>query len=335
MQSGVPLINHEEPNDTLGGVERWFSTTKVAIRDEQGQVAGFVGECREITERKRYEADLARRNAELSALYAKLSETQEQLIESEKLAALGFMVAGIAHELNTPIGNALLATTTLVQQARDFFDTAVSGLTRSMLARYIEDASDVGDIVLRNLQRAAELITNFKQVAAIDGSGAPRAAFLLNNVIAEALLLLAPQVRQTSCVIDQDIAGEIRMNSYPGALQQVLLNLLDNALLHGLAGRTSGRIVITARLESEACLFLSVSDNGHGITADHLRHVFEPFYTTRLGVGGSGLGLNITHSIVTGILGGRITARSEPGSGSSFELLLPIEAPSGPQLPRA
>jgi len=179
---------------------------------------------------------------------------------------------------------------------------------------------------VRNLHRAADLVNSFKQVA-IDQTSSQRRSFSLAEVVSEILLTLWPMIRKSPFNIEQSIPGDINFDSYPGPLGQVLTNLINNALLHGFEGRNQGTIMITARENDDGLIELAVSDDGVGIPASHLNRIFDPFFTTKLGAGGSGLGLNITHNVVTGVLGGRVRVQSAVGVGTTFTLILPKVAP--------
>lgn len=269
---------------------------------------------------------LQKANIELASTLETLSRAQEDLVRSEKLAALGSLVAGIAHELNTPIGNSLMVASTLVDQTREFSASIKTGLKRSTLDSYTVDAAKAGDILVRNLLRAADLVTSFKQVA-IDQTSSQRRRFVLDEVIAEILLTLWPAIKKTNYEVVQEISPELMMDSYPGPLGQVVTNLINNALIHGFEGRAAGTVTIKGRELDGGMVELSLSDDGIGIPAENLKRIYDPFFTTKLGAGGSGLGLNITHNIVTGLLGGRISVHSEGGSGTCFTLTMPSEAP--------
>ncbi len=272
--------------------------------------------------------ELQRTNRELASTLETLNMAQEELVRSEKLAALGSLVAGVAHELNTPIGNSLMVASTLVDQTRELTTNYQSdkGLKRSTLEGYIADAGKAGDILVHNLYRAASLVTSFKQVA-VDQTSSQRRAFSLSEVVSEIMLTLWPTLKKTAFSVEQKIPGNLTLDSYPGPLGQVVANLVNNALLHGFDGRDVGTVTIAGQAAGAGWVELSVQDNGVGIPVANLSRIFDPFFTTKLGAGGSGLGLNITHNIVTGILGGRIRVQSESGVGTIFILTLPIAAP--------
>ena len=272
---------------------------------------------------------LSQSNADLSKAMASLQRAQTELVQSEKLAALGSLVAGIAHELNTPVGNGLMAASTLQDYGRDIAAAVGKGaLKRSMLEQFLLDNKTATDILVRNLRRASELITSFKQVA-VDQASSQRRRFQLSEVVKEILITLGPTLKKTPFVIDSNIDDSIELDSYPGALGQVLVNLINNALIHGLSGLEHGKIGLYAFPYEPGWIELAISDNGRGIAEEHLPRIFDPFFTTRLGQGGSGLGLNIVHNLVTGVLGGKLEVASQLGWGVRFAIRLPLCAPSG------
>ena len=274
-------------------------------------------------------ADLEHANQELHLTLVNLKTAKDQLVQSEKLAALGALVAGVAHELNTPIGNGLTVASSLQYRVREFEALMGTGMKRSDLASFLEDTRQAADIVARNLARAGALVTSFKQVA-VDQTSSQRRPFSLAVLVSEILLTLSPSIRKSGCTVTTEIADALQMDSYPGPLGQVITNLINNAMVHGYREMPCGQITISAQYTGSDQLRLEVSDCGHGIPKSDLTHVFEPFFTTRMGQGGSGLGLHIVHNIVTSVLGGQITVRSEAGHGAAFTLVLPTSAPGQP-----
>ncbi len=309
------------------------------LTDPKQKVTGFdAGGVDYITKPFQIEEVLARinthlalrkANRELQDMIATLAKAREDLVRNEKLAGLGAMVAGIAHELNTPIGNSLMAASTFeIQTGEIRHGLAENGsLKRSEFESYIENARLTVDILSRNLHRAADIVTNFKQVA-VDQTSSQRRSFLLAEVVAGNILTLQPTIKRTPFLIQQDIAESLMMDSYPGPLGQVVNNLINNAILHGYDGCSEGAITVSAKLSSFGWVTLTVEDQGVGIKPADLHRIFDPFFTTKLGIGGSGLGLNIVHNIVTEILGGTIEVSSEPGRGTRFTLKLPMLAPT-------
>jgi signal transduction histidine kinase len=241
------------------------------------------------------------------------------------------MVAGIAHELNTPIGNSLMVATHLVSTSKKMGEVLKTGLKRSVLDEFLTNTDSAGDVLVRNLNKAAELVSSFKQVA-VDQTSSQRRSFKLAEMVAEVVTTLGPTIRKTPYVIEQDIPDDIAMESFPGPLGQVMTNLINNSITHGFDGCPAGRIRIEAeKVQSGDSVILKVSDNGKGIPPDVLPRIFDPFFTTKLGQGGSGLGLNIVHNMVFSILGGRISAASVPGKGTCFTITLATTAPQQDQ----
>jgi PAS domain S-box-containing protein len=265
-------------------------------------------------------------NQRLSQTLADLQRTQADLLRSEKLAALGNLVAGVAHELNTPIGNGLLAITTLADQLDEFTTKQRDGLRRSDLQHFMEHVGNASTIAVRNLQRAVELIGSFKQVA-VDQASAQRRQFDLLRVINEIIMTLRPTLKRTPYLIDIDVPAGIQLDSYPGALGQVLTNLINNAVIHGYRDRSAGTIHVSATTTADDRLRIDVRDDGWGMTDELQTRIFDPFFTTRWGSGGSGLGLHVAYNAVTRILGGSITVQSAPGAGSTFSMQIPRVAP--------
>lgn len=268
----------------------------------------------------------------LKALLRHLERVKDELVQSEKLASLGSLVSGVAHELNTPIGNALMSSTSIIDASRTISrDIEQQSMTRSALTNYTKDVCEGAEIIERNMARAAELIGAFKQLA-VDQTGSNRRQFELFGLINEIQLSMKPTLQRSPFHLIMDVPRGLQLDSYPGKLSQVLINLINNAIVHGFAERDQGRIQITATSDDDDWVLIDVTDDGRGIPADLQKRIFDPFFTTRLGQGGSGLGLHITFNLVAGILGGSIEVISEEGSGSCFRVRLPKEAPSGPAI---
>jgi len=272
-------------------------------------------------------ADLAQANTSLSKTLDDLRTTQIELVRTAQLAGLGSLVAGIAHELNTPIGTALTAATALAHEAHTIQTQFASGqLGRKALDQFLQNSTDISDLLERNLTRAAERIGHFKQVA-VDGGSEERHRFQLADVVSGTLSFLAPKLQGTPYHLTMELDHRIEMDSYPGAISQVLSDFVGNALLHAFAGRDTGAMRLRTALRDEATLELTFSDDGKGIAADQLPHIFEPFYTTKFGQGGSGLGLYIVYTQVRDLLGGRVEVSSLEGQGTHFCVTVPLVAP--------
>jgi len=297
----------------------------------------------DITEKRQMENDLREFNAELEERIRKRTQSltqanldlqkaftdlrlmQDHLVQSEKLASLGALVAGIAHELNTPIGNGLMAISTLEQRAKTFRGQVGQGLRRSDLEAFMGQVETAGMIATRNLERAAELISSFKRVA-VDQTSVQRREFELAEFVHEILLTLQPMIKRSPAQVEVQIPPLV-IDGYPGPLGQVVSNLVQNSLVHAFGDRTQGLISISAQAEADQ-IRLTLGDDGCGIPDELVRRVFDPFFTTRLGKGGSGLGLHIVHNIVTGMLGGHIELQQRPGGGARFVITFPRCAPA-------
>ncbi len=242
------------------------------------------------------------------------------------MASLGSLVAGVAHELNTPIGNSLLTATALEDMVTAFEKKyAEGGVKRSALEAHIADTRQACSIMINSLRRAADLITSFKQVA-VDQTSDKRRRFELAEVLHDTLATFAAQLRRVNCETRIDCPAALTLDSYPGSVGQVLSNLINNALLHAFEGRSSGTLTITARESGEQVL-LVFSDDGVGMPPKILHQVFDPFFTTKMGQGGSGLGMNIVYNIVTGMLGGSIDVESTFEQGTTVTIRMPRSAP--------
>jgi signal transduction histidine kinase len=269
---------------------------------------------------------LTKANAALSRAFDDLKSTQAMLVRSEKLASLGSLVAGVAHELNTPIGNGLMAVSTLDQRLKDFRAALSAGLRRSDLDAFVAQVGTAADISTRNLMRASELISSFKQVA-VDQTSSQRRRFSMEALVNEILLTLQPIFKHVPYQVVVEVPQDITVDSYPGPLGQVLTNLIQNAVVHAFKDRSHGQIRVSVHLHGAEQVELRVQDDGRGIPANQIDKVFDPFFTTRLGEGGSGLGLHISHNIVTGLLAGQIQVRNRPEGGAEFAILFPVNAP--------
>jgi predicted ATPase/signal transduction histidine kinase/tRNA A-37 threonylcarbamoyl transferase component Bud32 len=264
------------------------------------------------------------RTQTLSQTLQQLQLTQEDLIQSEKMAALGQLVAGVAHEINTPIGNALLAASVLQNETQAFDETyKQGGIKRSTLSAYLETATDSSCLVLRNLNSAAQLIQSFKQVA-VDQSSLEKRTFAVVPYIKSVLTSLEPHLKQKEHKIDITGDGSLKMVSYPGALSQIATNLVMNSTLHAYQPGEHGNLCFAVTQQGDRVI-VEYSDDGCGIPAGNQPKIFEPFFTTARDRGGSGLGLHIVHNIVTQNLQGTIRCESATGLGTKFILNLPLQ----------
>ena len=277
------------------------------------------------------ESRVAARTAELSTALTNLKEAQAELVRAEKLSSLGQLVAGVAHELNTPIGNALITTTALGDATRAFEVVLREGnIKRSTLEQYVQQSLEGTLLAERSLHRASDLVRSFKQVA-VDQTSERRREFDLAEVVTEVIDTLRPNLKGSPWKIRVDIGAGMRMESLPGPLGQVVINLVMNAVLHAFGGRSEGQVTLSARSVDDNTIVLDCADDGVGIASENLNRIFDPFFTTKLGQGGSGLGLAIVHRLVTQVLGGQISVESSSRLGTVFTMRLPRVSPK-PQI---
>jgi len=319
-------IVEEEVRFTVGDEERYIYNVIAPVKDRDA-IIGIVGLNIDITDRKRAEAELERHREHLEELVAErtaeLRQAMNQLVQVEKLAALGNLVAGMAHELNTPLGNARMVASSLGEALGEFAAAVESGaLRRSQLDAFLTRGREAVELLERNAARAADLIAHFKQVA-VDQTSMRRRRFLLRQTVEELLATLQPQFKRTAHRVELDIPTDLELDSYPGPLEQVLANLVTNSLAHGFAGIEAGVIRIHAAPLDADRIQLDYTDDGAGIPESILKRIFEPFFTTKLGSGGSGLGLYIVYNLVTGVLGGTIQGSNNVGKGVRFAVILP------------
>jgi len=321
------------------------SLAVTAMRDEAGNITGFLGIARDITPQVEAKqalsklndelehrvtqrtAELKQANEELARAMEQLQLAQDELIRAEKLKALGNIVAVVAHELNTPIGNSMTVASTLHDRTAEVNRAFAEGnLRRSNLSEYLAAAKEGSDILMRALNRSSDLVNNFKHVA-VDQATDQRRSFDLHEVLQDVIAVLTPMLRKTPYVLSLNVEKGIWLDSFPGPLEQVVTNLITNALAHAFDDRTHGEMCLQVLLPDNKTVKIIFSDNGAGIAPDHLSRIFDPFYTTKLGRGGTGLGLNIAHNIVTKMLGGHLGVHSIYGEGTTFTIEIPVCAP--------
>lgn len=320
-----------------------------AVQAESGELVRIEGTMNDITARKRAERELLQLNSqleervrqrtiELETTLNNLRLAQDELIRAEKLAGLGSLVAGIAHEINTPLGAGVTVASTLREKLKRFQELVESGaLRRSAINEFLTDLTTATTLLNTSLTKAAELVGQFKRVA-VDQTGDQRRKFDCRVVTEEVMATLHPMTKRLPLTLEVDIPEGLWADSYPGAYGQIITNLVTNALVHGLEGREHGSIRIIAVKEGIAedpWVKLSFTDDGVGIPADIRARIFDPFFTTKLGDGGSGLGLHIVYTMVTRVLCGRITVDSEPGVGTTFTISFPLIAPAAAADPQS
>jgi PAS domain S-box-containing protein len=296
-----PFRNFEYGFERRDGAILQVQLSGNPVFDEEGQFTGYRGTGRDVSD---------------------LRSTQDKLMQSEKMAALGGLVAGVAHEINTPVGIGVTASTHLQECIRHFEALYRSDrASKQDLEELLEDVREAGEVIHANLQRAIELIQSFKQVA-VDQSTQERRRFNLRTYLQEILLSLHPRLKRTSHRVELNCPDDIELDSYPGAVSQILTNLVMNSLIHAFEADEKGALSIDAS-RVEGGVRLTYADNGRGMSSEQAARVFEPFYTTRRGSGGSGLGMNIVYTLVTDTLGGSIECTTQPGKGVSYQITIP------------
>jgi signal transduction histidine kinase len=303
----------------------------IGASDEVGEMARAVEVFREnaIAKRKTEDELRAAKEKAENALH-ELNNAQQNLIDAERLAALGGLVAGVAHEVNNPIGISLTVASSFARRTEAFEDELRSGngLRRSQLDEFVRTSRDAAQQLVGNLHRAGELIQSFKQVA-VDRSHAERRTFNLSEATDQIIASLRPALKKASIALSVEAPENLVIDGYPGAYGQILTNLFLNAATHAFPEGRSGNITITAKPRGSDDVEIIFADDGAGMTADVQRQAFDPFFTTRRNEGGTGLGLHIVYNLVTQQLGGRMMLDSKPGQGTTFRIIMPKAARGG------
>lgn len=325
---GLRLLVHIDPEATMQSAWRWklvltlLMATGVLVTLRLAWQTGH-----NLAARKAHEEALQAANRALRLANEQLQTVQTELARAERLSSLGLMVAGVAHELNTPLGSATLALST-VQQRLDMLALLVKqGLRKSDLDDYVQSSHHALDVVLASLRRSAGIVQRFKQVA-VDRTTMEQRHFDLAEIILDADPKLRRWDKANPVQLKLDLPHGLQMESYPGPLEQVIANLLDNALNHAFANRPGGVITLRAQADGSDRVSIWFSDDGVGVPEAALARIFDPFYTTSRHAGGTGLGLHIVYQLVHDVLGGRIEAANVPEGGMVFTLNLPRRAPT-------
>jgi len=328
VETGEPVIGIEVKGQrTDQPEERFWITYWHPLRAASGEIVAVNVAAEEITERKRTEQEMVRARDAAETALRHLRKTQESLIEAEKLAALGRMVAGVAHEVNTPVGSGLTVASALQRKAKLFASEVARGhLKRSSLGEFVDLVQQASTQLVSNLNRAAELVESFKQVAKDQGQS-HRRSFDAAEMTEQVLSHLERELIDRGTALDLGLEPALELDSFPGPFGQVLVNLVTNSLNHAFPDDRKGRIDVRLRGMDADHVELLVADDGCGMTPEVKRQAFDPFFTTRRREGATGLGLHTVHTIVVEKLGGRVTLTSEPGAGTSVQLVLPRIAP--------
>jgi signal transduction histidine kinase len=311
---------------TSGDYDRKVQGT--AATDEVGAMARAVEVFRENAVAKREaENELRASKEKAESALLELNAAQQNLIDAERLAALGGLVAGVAHEVNNPIGISLTVASSFARRSEMFEAELRSNapLRRSQLEEFVKTSRDAAQQLVANLHRAGELIQSFKQVA-VDRSHAERRQFSLSEATDQIIASLRPVLKKAPITLTVDVPDGLMIDGYPGSYGQILTNLFLNAANHAFPDGKPGAIAITAKPRGTDDIEISFSDNGAGMSPDVQRQAFDPFFTTRRNEGGTGLGLHIVYNLVTQQLGGRMMLESRLGQGTTFRIIMPRAA---------
>jgi signal transduction histidine kinase len=331
---GAPMLVHDKAYGVM--VVQSYDPTILYTRTEldllafiASHVAVAIARMQADRAIRKAKESLEHQNAALNRALTQLQEAQSELVRQEKLASLGQMVAGVAHEINTPLGICVTATSHLVQELKLTREEMAAGeLTEDSLNSFFEVVDQSLRIMTTNTQRAAALVRSFKQVA-VDQSSDNIRHFNLGKYVGEILLSLQPKLKGRPVKVQVECPPELELDSFPGAVSQVLTNMVVNSLVHGFERDQPGNITIRARLDDDDMVAFEYGDDGAGMDADTLSKLFDPFFTTRRGSGGSGLGGHILYNLVTGALGGSLRVESSPGKGLQYFLRFPRKTRKG------
>ncbi|MBK8806927.1 MAG: tetratricopeptide repeat protein [Bacteroidales bacterium] len=343
-------VDYELKTLTKEGKELWLNITLTPILNDKGEISRLVCIDTDITMLKKAEKEIVeqkdkiekqrdalqqqnseiieqkdeidKQKEELTSMLEQLQRTQKKLVESEKMAALGNLVAGISHEINTPVGIGIAASSTMVTKTsnlEELFETKKMKI--SDLQAHIESTQQACELILSNLNRTAELVKSFKQVS-VDNMTEQTRIFNLDEYLHDITRSLAPKLKHRPIKLEIICPSDIELKSFPGAFAQIFTNFIINSTIHAFDENQEGLIQIKAEIANDHLLLL-YSDNGKGIPPENLKKIFDPFFTTNMQVG-TGLGMNITYNLVTQKLGGEISLESELNKGVTFTIKLPL-----------
>jgi PAS domain S-box-containing protein len=329
----VPILSGQ---DLLGVLTLYLDEGHTQNSEEINLLLSIANSLSSMIERKRGEDTLINinqeleervrdRTVELHDYVENLKEAQEHLIQSERMAALGGLVAGVAHEINTPVGIGFTASSYLRTTTQKFqLKVKEGGLSVEDLDTYLESVNSSTNLIINNLDRAGELVKSFKSVA-VDQTSQEKRTFNLKDYINEILLSLHPKLKRTKHTVKVQCPDKFKLDNFPGALSQIITNLVENSMIYGFEGIESGDITISVAVANDI-VSLSYSDNGVGMKKKTVKQLYEPFFTTKRNQGGSGLGMHIVFNLVTHKLKGTIECHSAKGKGTRFDITFPGNA---------
>jgi two-component system, NtrC family, sensor kinase len=278
---------------------------------------------RVIVELQDSQAILEKKSSDLEQAFNDLTLMQNKLVEAEKMSALGSLVAGVAHEINTPVGTSITLVSMLSDETETLMKSIAQGqLKRSAFNSYLEIVRESTSILLSNLNRAGELVQSFKQVA-VDQLSLEQRTFRVKQYLEEVIVSLSPHLKKTSHAVTLSGDDTLTIESYPGALAQIVTNLVTNSLNHAFEPDTNGQLNFDIARQNDRAV-ICYTDNGCGIAPENLGKIFDPFFTTARHQGGTGLGLHIVYNLVTQKLKGSIQVQSQPDKGVLFRIVFPI-----------
>ncbi len=319
----------EDMTDRIGKTDKLLILKKPFDTAEVAQLASALTEKWNLLKKasikmSEIENIVEHRTKALQDSLKELKSTQNQLVQSEKMAALGNLVAGVAHEINTPLGVGITAASFLNEKTKDYVSKYNNGgLKRSDLEKYVNIASESSAMILTNLNRAADLVKSFKQVA-VDQSTDERRKFNLKEYLDKLLFSLEPKFKRTKHTVTLNCPEDLVISSYPGIFSQIITNLMMNSLAHGFKEVDEGKIDLDIYKEKNL-IVLCYTDNGTGMDTDTLEKVFDPFFTTNRSSGGTGLGMHILYNLVTQSLSGHMECTSTPEKGVVFLIRIPCD----------
>ncbi|WCS22980.1 HAMP domain-containing histidine kinase [Methylobacterium sp. NMS14P] len=328
----VPLRALQGDMVMLTGNPAGAAVRGTARRDELGDIARATAVF--VSEITRREGALRRAKDQTDVALVELRRTQDNLVRAEKLASLGQLVAGVAHEINTPLGIALTTGTLMSDEARTFRTGLSAGtLSRSRLNHFVDRVEEGATLLCTNLTRAADLVQGFKQVA-VDRVSDESRSVALATWLDDLLTSLRPMLRKGGHVVERACPADLVIDTNPGVLAQIVTNLIANAVVHGFRAGEPGRIIVDVSEREGGLVRMEVRDTGEGIPPEHLDRIFDPFFTTARSAGSTGLGMHIVHNLVTAKLGGRIAVSSERGQGTVVQVDFPAEGAGAAARPR-
>ncbi|MEH3065122.1 MAG: HAMP domain-containing sensor histidine kinase [Methylobacterium radiotolerans] len=328
----VPLRALQGDMVMLTGNPAGAAVRGTARRDELGDIARATAVF--VSEITRREGALRRAKDQADVALVELRRTQDNLVRAEKLASLGQLVAGVAHEINTPLGIALTTGTLMSDEARTFRTGLSAGtLSRSRLNHFVDRVEEGATLLCTNLTRAADLVQGFKQVA-VDRVSDESRSVVLATWLDDLLASLRPMLRKGGHTVERACPADLVIDTNPGVLAQIVTNLIANAVVHGFRAGEPGRITVHVSEREGGLVRMEVRDTGQGIPPEHLDRIFDPFFTTARSAGSTGLGMHIVHNLVTAKLGGRIAVSSEPGQGTVVQVDFPAQGAGAAARPR-